>query len=468
MKVEPRWLPKAALVLWLSVIFTLYLAPTPQKYEKADLLAVLLLIPLLVRHRKQLSPLVDGTKPLIPLLALVTYVVLQAWAMGHGGETGIRYVLHLLYGLLPYLLTYLIFRHLVKAQSDLLLMAVLVIPGMVHLAYLYLDVFLAIRNGDVPFMFSSKHGLLEYIKDAPRVGRRYVSIALLHLLGGGLLVAWHAKNGRLRYAAWAVSGLSVLSLTVLDARAAYASVCIAALLLMCAVGPRQTWRSAQEILQWHPRWKLVLTGFLVVVAALGYSAGKSRWVAMVDSLEWAVHDVFDSEMPLSQRPYVDMAFWSAPIEDVDTCYLQEHFRCAVDQSAYLRMAWLLEGARSLVDNPLGIGHSENYMGRLWGVEGDSTKYQRIDSFLVEHIVSFGWPAILLYGWFFWGTVSAMRRAVRAGQASAATIMLCALLLACVGRTFVDVFSEGLWRYLMALMGIYYGLLHANSAQPTKD
>ncbi len=186
------------------------------------------------------------------------------------------------------------------------------------------------------------------------------------------------------------------------------------------------------------------------------------------SLEWAVHDVFHAETPVSKRPYVDMDFWNAPLEDVYKCYLSGQFRCRADQSAYLRMAWLLEGTRSLVDNPLGVGYSENYMGRLWGVEGDSNKYQRIDSFLVEHIVSFGWPAILLYGWFFWGIVAAMRRTVRAGQSSAAAIILCALLLACVGRTFVDVFSEGLWRYMMALMGIYYGLLHAKSAQPEKD
>lgn len=469
MRVEPRWLLKAALILWLSVIFTLYLAPTPQKYEKADLLAVLLLIPLLVRYRTQLSTLLMGSiKPLIPLLALIAYVALQAWTVDQGGPAGLRYIQQLLYGLLPYFLFYLIFRTLAKPQSDILLMAVLVIPGMVHLAYLYLDVFLAIQSGDVTFMFSSKHGWLEHIKNAPRVGRRHVSMALLHVLGGALLVAWHAKSGALRCVAWALSGLSVLSLAVLDARAAYASVSIGALFLIWAVGPRQAWRSAQEVFQWHPRWKLVLAGFLMTVAALGFSAGKSRWIAMNDSFMWAAQDVFHAETPLSKRPYVDMTFWSDPIGDVRKCYLLEQFRCAADQSAYLRMAWLLEGARSLVDHPLGIGYSENYMGRLWGVEGDSNKYQRIDSFLVEHVVSFGWPAILLYGWFFWGIVSAMGRAVRAGQASAATIMLCALLLACVGRTFVDVFSEGLWRYMMALMGIYYGLLHANSGQPTKD
>ncbi|MDO9438426.1 hypothetical protein [Hydrogenophaga sp.] len=468
MKVDPRWLPRAALILWLSAIFTLYLAPTPQKYEKADALALLLLIPLFVRYRAQLSTLLSGSKPLIPLLVLMAYVALQAWVQGQESAAGMHYVQQLLYGCLPYLLFYVVFRHLATPGSDMLLMAVLVIPGVVHLLYLYTDVFLGIWSGEIQFMFSSKHGWLEYIKNAPRVGRRYVSMALLHLLSGGLLVACRAKSARLRYVAWTLAGLSVLSIAVLDARAAYASVFIGALFLVCAVGLRKTWHSIKRFFQWHPVLKLLFVGVFVAAAALGHSAGKSRWVAMSYSLEWAVHDVFQAETPVSKRPYVDMDFWNAPLEDVYKCYLSGQFRCRADQSAYLRMAWLLEGARSLIVNPLGIGYSEDYMGRLWGVEGESNKYQRIDSFLVEHIVSFGWPAIVLYGWFFWGIVAAMRHAVRAGQSSAAAIILCALLLACVGRTFVDVFSEGLWRYMMALMGVYYGLLHAKSAQPKKD
>lgn len=468
MRIELSWMLRAAIAIGLSVIFTLYMAPTPEKYEMADILAVLLLIPVLAKYRMGLSKWADSIKPLIPLLVLMAYIALQAWTVGDGGEAGLRYVLQLLYGLLPYLLFYLIFRNLARTRTDILLMAVLVIPGVVHLAYLYLDVFLAIHQGDVTFMSSSKHGFMEYVKNAPRVGRRYLSMALLHLLSGGLLVAWYVKNGPLRYGAWALSGLSVLSLAVLDARAAYASVFIGALLLAWAVGPRQAWRSVKDVFRWHPLWKLVLAGFLVAAVVLGYSAGKSRWIAMTYSVEWAVHDVFHSETAISQRPYVDMTFWNAPLEDVYKCYRSGQFRCRADQSAYLRTAWLLEGARSLVDQPLGIGYSEDYMGRLWGVEEDASKYQRIDSFLVEHIVSFGWPAILLYGWFFWGIVSAMRRAARAGQASAATIIVGAILLACVGRTLVDVFSEGLWKYLMALLGIYYGLLHANGLKTKKD
>lgn len=468
MKIEWSWWPGALLALWLSVIFTLYLAPSPEKYHAADLLALLLLVPVLVKYRSGLSSLWMSAKPVAPLFILMAYVVLQAWALDVPMDASSRYVAQLLYGFLPYLLCYLVFRHLTHTRTNLVVMAVLVIPGLVHLAFLYLDILLAILHGEVPFMYSRKEGLLEYVKNAPRVGRRYLSLALLHLLGGTLLMVWYVRHRYLKRVAWTLSGICVLSLALLDARAAYASVGIGALLLAWSMGLRQTWQSTQEVFRWHPRWKLAMIAFLVAVAALGYSAGKSRWVAMSYSFEWAVHDVFHSAVPLRERPYVDTVFWSAPLDDVDECYLSERFRCMSDQSAYLRMAWLLEGVRSLLQHPWGIGYSEDYMGRLWGVEGDDRKYQRNDSFLVEHMVSFGWPAVLLYGWLFWGVVSAMRRAKRHRLTTAATIVVCALLLACAGRLLVDVFSEGLWRYLMALMGIYFGLLHAVSWQARKQ
>lgn len=468
MKIESTLLLKVAITLLLSIIFTLYLAPTPEKYGLGDKLAVLLLIPALWIYRKGLPSLANGIKPLIALVVFIGYVALQATTLKHGDDSSLHYSIELFSGFVPYFLFYVIFRSLAKTEADRLLIAVLIIPGVVHIIYLYLDIFLAIKGGEVAFMTSSKHGFLEYVKNSPRVGRRYVSMALLHLLCGGWLAALHAKGKLLRRTAWMLCGFSLMSLALLDARAAYASVLIGISLLAWAVGPRKAWRSINNVFHWDPKWKWVMAVFLISVAALGYNAGKSRWIAMTYSIEWAVQDVFYTQTPLSDRPYIDITVWSDPIENVGECYLTGQFRCQVDQSAYLRMAWLLEGARSLVSHPLGIGFSEDYMGRLWGVERDASKYQRVDSFLVEHIVSFGWPAILLYGWFFWGVVYAMRKTASAGNARAATIILCALVLTCAGRTLVDMLSEGLWRYLLALMGIYYGMLHAGDGQAKKD
>lgn len=468
MSIELSWMPRAAIAVWLSVIFTLYLAPSPEKYHAADMLAAGLLVLTMMVHRARPSKLAAGIKPLTPLLLMTAYVLLQGLTPGYAGGMGMQYALQLFYGLVPYLLFYLIFRHQTGTPSDTLLIAALLIPGLVHISYMYLDVLLSIQGGEIAFMTSSKHGFMEYVKNAPRVGRRYVSMALLHLLCGGLLGAAYAKDWPLRYGAWILSGLSVLSLALLDARAAYASVLIGSLLLTWAIGPRKAWQSVKNVFHWHSILKLVLAAFLVGVVALGYSAGKSRWIAMTYSIQVAVQDVLYTETPLGARPYVDMTFWSNPIPDVDECYLTGQFRCKVDQSAYLRVAWLLEGAQSLGNHPLGIGYSENFMGRLWGVEKSNSSYQRVDSFLVEHIVCFGWPAVILYGWLFWGIISATRHAALTGQLTLSSIMVGALLLACVGRTLVDVFSEGLWKYLMALLGIYYGQLHANGLKTQKD
>jgi hypothetical protein len=453
------WLLQALIALWLSVIFVLYTAPTAAKYHAADLLAGVLLVLSLVAIGVRRLGLADATKSVLPLIAMLAYVIAQALVLGDGG--GWSYIQQLLYGFVPYLLFYFLFRNqsVTVRYSPLIIMAIFILPGLVHVAYMYFDIGLALQKGAVAF--SSKQGLLEYVKESPRVGRRYLSVAMLHLLCGGLLMAWYFRLRLGRYCAWVIVGLSVLSLALLDARAAYVSVIIGGLLMVFAVGPTRAWQALRSFLPIGLGWKLVLAGLLVGAIAVGYSAGKSRWVAMSYSFQAAVHDVFDAKEELAQRPYVNAGYWSAPIEDINVCYLEGHFRCKVDQSAYLRMAWLLVGLASVVDHPLGIGYSDNYLGRLWGVAGDEGKYQRSDSFLVEHIVSFGLPGVALYGLLFWGVLRTLQRSVRSGEAGAALVLVCGIILVCVGRGLVDVFSEGLWRYLMALLGMYYGLLHSD-------
>ena len=110
---------------------------------------------------------------------------------------------------------------------------------------------------------------------------------------------------------------------------------------------------------------------------------------------------------------------------------------------------------------MGIGYSANNMGRLWNVAGIKGKYQRADNFLVELIVSFGLIGVLLYALLVWGLIRSLRRAIQKGNAPALHCTVGVLALICVGRAMVDVFDEGLWRYLMALLGMYYGFLHSN-------
>jgi hypothetical protein len=332
---------------------------------------------------------------------------------------------------------------------------------LIHVAYMYFDIGKAIYHGSVQFLSSSKQGLLEYIKDTPRVGRRYVSIALLHLLWGGLLMAWHFRRPQWQRLAWSLVGMSILSMAILDARAAYASVLIGGFLTILAVGPMRAWQAVDKSMRLtSPGWKLALACLSMGVVAVGYNAGKSRWISMSYSVRTAVHDVSDTKTELALRPYIDAAYWNAPIKDIEACFREAHFRCKADQSAYLRVAWLLVGLSTLVHHPFGIGYSENYLGRVWGVAGDESKYQRSDNFLVEIMVTLGLPGLAIYGLLFYGVLRVLRRSFQSGNANQTLILVCGLIMTCAGRGIVDVFSEGLWRYLMALLGVYYGLVHA--------
>jgi hypothetical protein len=450
---------KVAASIWLYLIFTLYLAPS--KYLTADLLALLLLVISIGVFGLRRSDVMTAIKSLAPLLAMSLYVVISN--LSRREPSAVSYVRELLIGFVPFLLLYVMFRNQERSDFPVLAIGVFLVPGLVHLAFMYLDIFFSIQQSDVPFWQSSKHGFLEYIKDVPRVGRRYLSLGLLHLLFGGGLMAWYLRRAPTSYWAWGGASFSVLSLALLDPRAAYASVMIGGGLLAMAVGPSRTWEAIKSFLP-NGRGRLLLVSLLIATVGLGYKAGESRWISMGDSFSAAVHDVFDSEVELAQRPFVNEKYWSAPIEDIDACYRERHFRCSIDQSAYLRMAWLLSGLQSLIEHPWGIGYSEDYMARLWGVAGEQGKYQRADSFLVEVVVSFGLSGCMLYAWLIWGLQRSLRQTVRSGNPPIVLVAVCGLIFICVGRALVDVLSEGFWRYLMALLGMYYGLLYSYKQQ----
>jgi hypothetical protein len=446
--------PAGAAVL-LSLIFALYLAPSKQ--STADLLAAVLLVIVLTLLGLRRSGALSGIKPLVPLLGMALYVVLLD-LYGGGAHSASRYIREMLAGFIPFFLLFVCFRNLAPTQVPMLSVAVFLIPGLAHLLLMYMDILLAILRGDIPFSQSSRHGLLEYVKDVPRVGRRYASLALMHLLCAGLLLRGSFRSLPAKYAALGFFCLGILSLALLDARATYVSVVIGLALLIMAIGPGHVWRTLRRF-QFA---KLLLPACLLLVAAeVGYSAGKSRWVTLHESVAAAVHDVLYSNVALAQRPYVAEDYWNAPIEDVSKCYSERLFRCRIDQSAYLRTAWLLSGVQSMVTHPFGIGYSDDYMARLWGVAGNKGNYQRSDSFLVEHLVSFGAPGIMFYALLVMGVMRSLRVMLHSGRAWFALVGVCGIILVCVARALVDVFNEGLWRYLMALLGMYYGLLHSN-------
>lgn len=450
---------QVVLCLLASAILTLYLAPSEAKLLAANGMSLALLIALWARYRPSAREIGAGLQPLWPLLPLAVFALGQElWGAG-GSNQWYRYTLALANGVLPYLSFHLMLSRNSEETNTLLPMGLLVIPGLVHLGFFGLDILQALHQDDPIFTPSSRHGLLEHVKDVPRVGRRYLSIALLHLLIGGVLVAWLARAKRNLRMAWVLIAISAAALAVLDARAAYVSLAIGGVLLGWSLRGRLTSGAQAWVRRLRQGQALMVLFALALLLAVAYNAGKSRWLSMHYSFQAAHHDVFLRSDPKPMRPYVDIEFWNAPIADIDRCYLAAEFRCAVDQSAYLRMAWLLSALEAAKDHPWGIGYSEDYMGRLWGVQGQSGKFQRADSFLIEQLICFGWMGLACLAALIGGVCATLRRLWHSQPVcDAVAVAAAAAVLVSFGRSLVDVMDDGFWQYLMALMGIYYGRL----------
>ena len=115
--------------LWLSAIFTLYMAPTMQ--NKGDLLAIALLLGYLLMIGLRRSEVMDALRPLTPLLGLLIFV-LAADAF-YGRTSGNDFIKDTAIGLIPFLLLYFVFRHLQIRKVRFLVVAIFLIPGQIRL-----------------------------------------------------------------------------------------------------------------------------------------------------------------------------------------------------------------------------------------------------------------------------------------------------------------------------------------------
>jgi hypothetical protein len=349
------------------------------------------------------------------------------------------------------------------------MLAAFLIPGLIHLGYMYFDIVRLIIDDKILFVSSSMQGLLEHVKDSPRVGRRYLSVALTHLILGGVFLGLAFENVRARYWGVAVVSVAFLSLALLDARAAYVSMMGGAVVMLFAPVFRSSIKTAFSLLRKHDWLRFLFALMMIAVIGLAYNTGKSRWLSMEYSVTEALKDASPQTQSASPQPFVDSSYWEKPIANIKECYETKQFRCQVDQSAYLRVAWLVSGISSLVAHPFGIAYSENYMERVFAEKAGENKYKKTDSFIVEVMVAFGYVGIILWAWL-WGNavyaMSAVRQKVREHEVIIS--LLAAIVFACVTRSMIDVVSDGLWRYLMALLGIFYGLLHSHRNELTGD
>jgi hypothetical protein len=345
---------------------------------------------------------------------------------------------------------------------------VLVIPGLVHLSYLYWDMVHALIAKGLSLEGMLQPLLIESLKDTPRVGRRYVSLAMVQLIFTAGIINFYTKRRALKRCAFGLLLISLFSLALLDARSAYVSIFIASAAMLSVFGYGILPICFQSGFSVKKNVKLLCVAVcsVLIISTVAFNAGKSRWLAMEYSVGMAFNDVFKSTAVLSDQPFVSIAFWEDPILDFDKCLSEQHFRCVADQSAYLRSAWVLSGIRSLADHPMGIGYTKSYMAHLWGVAGQKGMYQYNDIFLVELAVCFGFLGLLFYLWLFADVTLNLKNLIKK-KSNYELLLLGALLFTLFGRGMVDQLTDGLWRYLMAILGMFYGLLYRQKFSSNK-
>lgn len=325
--------------------------------------------------------------------------------------------------------------------------ALCAVPALAHLLVMAVDVAVWIADQEVLY--------IELLKDAPRVGRRYLSHAPIPLLMATLLLGARVRPAWLLPAVFA-GGLAapLLALALLDARAAYAAGAGLVLLIALVRPLRRACGRGWRRWRWRlPACRRLLAYVLLAAVAVGYTTGLPRWVAMADSFSGALEDVRAWGGGAAARPpFADTHYWGRSVKERCADNLA---RCEVDQSMYLRTAWFAYAARELLDHPWGQGLRPDLLPVTADAdEGGAPTTQNTvgDNFLIEVALAYGAVGLALVAMFWW-------RILRLGVAGARLerLPLQALLSACVAimmlRSLVDVLSFGLWYYAMAMTGL---------------
>lgn len=442
----------AVLLMLMTIVVTLYLSPSKDLIADAVVLFVACLYLIRSKLRGYLVDLLFLIGALgVPVLFFLIYKK----------EIRLDYVLggveQLVMCAVVMSLFYSVFKSNLFVNKGYALMVLLLIPSLIHMYYLYLDMVGALYGWDLTRVDSAGRGVLEYLKETPRVGRRYASLAMVQLLFASIMIFLLQKSNFYKKVSIILFCMSVLSLLLLDARSAYVSLLLVFLIAAVAV-PGLGKGVFCLLLRLSVKFKILLIISFLVITVVAFNTGKSRWSAMSYSFSTAYDDVFhySQNFDIKSRPYVSTSFWDKPVEDPYKCTAAREFRCVVDQSAYLRSAWMLVGVKSMWEHPFGIGYSRDYMARLWGVDGQVGFYQRNDSTLVELVVCYGIFGLIFYLCLVMVVIFAIRRNLD-DKSFAVIGILGILILSVLLRGIHDLISEGVWRYLMALIGIFFAL-----------
>lgn len=464
-QIRGKWLLNIILLLVFSGVLVVYTAPTKHKY--GDALVFVYLIGSVIwrfsRLKVSLASInavlnaADSTKNILVEVfkwhsALFFQAVLFLCLWGGGIESEREFICKILWGVLAYIAAFSFSARFGIAEVGRFAGGALVAAGSVHLLYMCLDIWMAYSDGRLAFVGDPRWGVLEGIKDIPRVGRKHLSIAMVNLIAGSLILV--ALIPKIRFYFYFLAAVAAIALVVVDARSAYVSIFMA-FIVVCLIKRRNVF--ALLIGRRLSGVKLMaVLSVMVLLSVMAYESGKSRWGFMAYSFEKAYEHVFVSTDPVAWRPYVDKEFWFTPISSTYDCYTNHEFRCEADPSAYLRMAWLLDGVKQVIANPYGVGGSSNYMGRIWGVEGDESKFQRVDSEFILFIVSYGVAGLFFYLMMFWSAMLLICRSSRV-NIDWEVVLLSSVVLTFLVRGVFDTLSDGLWQCMLVLWGVTSGI-----------
>jgi hypothetical protein len=420
----------------LSAMVVLMLAPSKEMWVAH---IVMVLLPICMIAYIRFGGLLNEYAKQYALLTVLWLFYISSREYLNGRSLDYHMIKYGALGLAVFFVVHVVLKR-VKISDEELLIFLFILPAGVHFAYMWVDIYLYItRIGASDFVLSA-------LKDVPRIGRRYLSNALVGGFVGAVFLSLMLQRQKKLWRYLAISFL--LSLLVLDARGAYVSLIVAVLILALIAERAMVMQAVQKI----TRYRASLIVIIVVVLSIGYVSGSDRWMNFSRSIENAWLDTVHKAEPYP--PYIDKNFW-ADVEDVEKCLTERQKRCWIEQSAYLRFAWMIEGVLSLSKVPFGVGGGDNYMGRYWGVEGDSNKWQRVDSGMTEYLVTFGIVSVvylcLLFNLFF-------NSICKFQNVSKSTIAIGLLIVVLAGRMAFDLVTEGLWLYLSALFAAYFYLI----------
>ncbi|MHB1174937.1 MAG: O-antigen ligase family protein, partial [Sulfuriferula sp.] len=438
-------LPKRLFFVWTSLLLsaaaiTLFLAPTKEWHG----LALMTLGFVLLR--------VSDT-PKIPTnwrLALRVYsplwvILVIGFLFVFFGADLIEFLVftrEFVIGFLCYLAAYWLMKNFHRELGEKGLMLLLLLPGMVHLSIFSLDLVQAFTRGelDTPRYF-------QHLKDIPRVGRKYLSIALTSLLVFALLgstcVSKRAKTFLLF-----LFPLSVFALAILDTRSAELSLVITVIGVIFIPWLRKAFMGAAMRITTHSNLLFVyLASVLAFSILIAFSAGQERW----SEFSYSVAAVF--QKTTNAKAWQSIKYW----QDTN-CGDGREFRCSVDQSAYLRLSWLQFGLQGVLEHPLGIGATRYTILTLLDAANPSavtgnTFVKESHSGFLDLAICFGLPGAICFVWFCLKVLKLGRNEFKNSSSSAMFVGIYLVFCISLVRFLVDNMSDGLWYYLMSMAGM---------------